>query len=123
MARDIAEYIFRDPRYVIAEGHQAVVDLRHSREPIELPFLAELVDFSRKGMQVHTDVEFEVGEEVTATLRDSSSKVELPLTCHVQWQRPIENGFAVGFQFDKEVSWEIMGELFIRGILDQDSAV
>ena len=84
---------------------------------------ADLIDFSRTGMQVWTDLELTIGEEITATLRDPSRKVELGLGGHVQWQRRIDQRFAVGIQFTAEVSWEIMGELFIRGILDQDSAV
>ena len=123
MSRDVAQYVFRNPRYVIAEGQQTVVDLRRESEPIGLPVVAELIDFSRKGMQVSTDLELTVGEEITATLRDPGRKVELGLGGHVQWQRRIDQRFAVGIQFTAEVSWEIMGELFIRGILDQDSAV
>ena len=61
---------------------------------------------------------------ITAFLREPSARLEVQLSGKVQWQRRTDDQqFAIGFQFAEEVNWEIMGELFLSGILDQKTAV
>ena len=123
MSRDIAEFILRDPRYLTADGQQTVVQLLPDGDGTD-SILTELVDFSRKGMQVLSDVELQVGDQVMAILRDAASGLDLRLSATVQWQRSADNSkFAIGFQFADEVNWEVLGELFLSGILDQQTAV
>jgi hypothetical protein len=124
VSRDVAEYILRDPRYLIAEGQQTFVELRRDDDPAAPPLSSLLVDFSRKGMQILADVSFEIGEKITVFLREPSAKLEVQLSGIVQWQRSMDDQkFAIGCQFAEDVNWEIMGELFLSGILDQRTAV
>jgi Tfp pilus assembly protein PilZ len=121
---DGAEYILRDPRYVIAEGQQTFVELRRDDDPAAPPISSLLVDMSRKGMQILADVSLEIGEKITVFLREPSAELEVQLSGKVQWQRGTDDQqFVIGCQFDEDVNWETLGELFLSGILDQKTAV
>ncbi|NIP86443.1 MAG: hypothetical protein GTO03_13095, partial [Planctomycetales bacterium] len=112
MPRDIAQYILRDPRYRIAHGQQVAVEVHRDDDPHAAALCCQLVDFSRKGMQILADVPFETGEQITAVLRQPGTPFELQRDARVQWQRPTaDQKFAVGCQFSEQVSWETMGEL------------
>ena len=124
MSRDIAEFILRDPRYVRAEGLSVTVELLRSSDPAAKPVSAGLVDFSRNGIKVLSDVELAMGEEITAVVRDAGANIELKVLATVQWQRRTDNDkYSIGCQFVDAVDWEVLGDLFLSGVLDQQSVV
>lgn len=118
---DVSKFVVRNPRHRIATGTESSVEIRRAagRDPENVP--GKLVDFSRSGLQVQIDAKFDEGEEVIVRLHDPRSEFELLLSGRVRWQRPAGNGScSVGCEFDEEVTWESLGELFLNGILSMD---
>ncbi|NIL96313.1 MAG: hypothetical protein GTO26_02960 [Planctomycetales bacterium] len=124
MSRDITDYFLRDPRYLIEDGQQTLVETGRDGDAGESVWPSLLVDFSRKGMQILSPRPLQIGEKISGVLRATDGQLEVKLYGTVQWQRGAEGQqFAIGCQFDEEVDWEVMGELFLSGILDQKMAV
>jgi hypothetical protein len=124
MAVDVSQFVLRDPRYIIAEGNEVPVEVRRidGRQPQVVR--GTLADFSRKGMQLRSDTSLEIGEVVSATLHDGKLSFQIELEGTVQWQRQSADGdYAIGLKFAEDVNWEVLGELFLSGILDQSTAV
>ncbi len=118
---DVAKFVVRNPRHVIAAGTDSSIEIRRAagRDPEIVP--GQLVDFSRSGLQVQIDAEVDDDEAVTVRLHDPDSQFELLLSGTIRWQRPAGDGlYSVGCEFDEEVPWELLGELFLNGILSMD---
>ena len=121
MLPDVSKFVVRNPRHLIATGSESSVEIHRAagRDPENVPGM--LVDFSRSGLQVQIDARFDEGEEVTVRLHRPDSEFELLMSGKVRWQRTTSNGsHSVGCEFDEEVSWESLGELFLNGILSMD---
>jgi hypothetical protein len=124
MLPDVSKYVVRDPRYLAAD--EAEVDIRVVRcaDESDAGVLAKLIDFSRRGMQFLTATQYDHGEPLYVHLRDGQSDFEVRLEGTVQWQRSAEgNAFSIGCQFQEEVDWATLGELFLCGILNRETAV
>ena len=124
MLPDVSKYVVRDPRYLASD--EAEVDIRVIRcaDESDAEVLAKLIDFSRRGMQFLTATQYDQGESLYVHLRDGQSDFEVRLEGTVQWQRSAEdNAFSIGCQFHEEVDWATLGELFLCGILNRETAV
>jgi hypothetical protein len=84
---------------------------------------AELQNLSRNGYQVKTPIPLNAQETVKLHLRIEDSKIDLTLPGTIQWQRPAEDGtWLAGCHADCPMEWEILGELFLSGVLSTDRA-
>jgi hypothetical protein len=84
---------------------------------------AELQNLSRNGYQVRTPVPLNTHEPVHLHLRIEEAKIDLTLPGTVQWQRPAGDGtWLAGCHADCPIEWEILGELFLSGVLSTDLA-
>ena len=66
----------------------------------------------------------ERGERISVRLIPLDTSPDNTLDATVQWMR-MSNGntYVVGCQFDNEIEFETLGELFLDGLLDTDNAV
>ena len=84
--------------------------------PSRLP--ADLLDFSRHGARLRTDVALVENEPIVILLRNASIGLDLAFPGAVRWCGQQEEGSRLyGCQFKEEVSLETLGELFLAGIL------
>jgi hypothetical protein len=122
MPADPRQFVVRLPRHeaTTTDSCQVRVELPE-REPVAI-HAAELVDLSRHGAQVRLQHALKPGEPVVIRIRDESAKLDVTLTGTVRWHRTVGDAdWASGCVFDKEIGYEVMGELFLSGILDMGS--
>jgi hypothetical protein len=82
-----------------------------------------LLDFSRGGCCLRWQIRLEKGELIAVRLRDELSGLCLELPATVRWVRvEEEGGFTAGCQFEREVDYELLGELFLAGFLSTEEA-
>jgi hypothetical protein len=82
---------------------------------------AELGDVSRQGLKLIVDGQFPEGVQIRLHLEQPSTHFHVTLPGTVRWSHLQDDGrWAAGCLFDQELSWELMGELFLNGILSAD---
>lgn len=87
------------------------------------PFVcdAQLADVSRQGFQITLDRPLPEEDDLVLRITDPSHKLDLALPAHVRWQRvDSDDRWHVGCMFADMVSYEVLGELFLCGILKAD---
>jgi hypothetical protein len=113
------EFVGRRPRYSVAEGHPAESWL----EQAHCRLAAELTNFSRHGVGLLTGLPMDQGDHIIVRIRHAPSSLDLSFACTVQWQHADDSGrWLVGCEFAQPMSFETLGELFLHGILEADSA-
>ena len=84
---------------------------------------AKLVNLSRSGLQITIGEPLAREELVTVHIRDAQGTVEVALKGWVRWQRSLgPQNWSIGCELEQPLSYEALGELFLSGILDMDSA-
>ncbi len=120
MPDDCSNYSARSPRH--QSTGTAALEVEVERSSRESPIVGgELVDLSRSGFRLRTTGPLAVNESVTVRFRHAESELDLALPSTVRWQRP-EAGekWLVGFESERQVDWETLGELFLNDILNVD---
>ena len=115
-------FVARGPRFDCDDA--ATVELtvtRQGDDGIARGITGELVNFSRQGIRFHLKEALELGESPVIRLQASDSVFAVEIPGLVKWVTPDEHlGWLVGCQFESEVPWETLGELFIHEVLSQD---
>ena len=82
---------------------------------------ANLVNLSAMGIRFQAAMPLEVGEPVTIRLSGEASQPLVTCSGTVRWVRPDDHGgWLAGCLFDQRVEWEVLGELFLAGVLTTD---
>ena len=114
----------RGPRFDCDDA--ATVDLTVTRQRddgTDQDIAGELVNFSRQGVQFHLKEPLEKGELPVVRLQATDSALAVQIPARVRWVTPDEHlGWLVGCEFESEVPWETLGELFIHEVLSQDQS-
>ena len=114
---DTNNFVVRRPRYKVIEGNTSRVWLENA----DSSFDARLVDFSRMGSQVELGVPLAVGEVFQLRIRVEASSLDIILPAVLRWQRPVGDGtWATGCEFQEEVAYEVVVELFLGGLLSTE---
>jgi hypothetical protein len=82
---------------------------------------AQLADLSRQGLKAVTDREMSSDEtvEILLELPENEGQIQLSKSATVRWVKPQDDGqWALGLQFPQDLPWEVMGELFLCGVLN-----
>jgi hypothetical protein len=119
MSEHSKQQMLRRPRHeaLDIEGCRIWLELA-GREPVA-SYEVRLVDLSRHGMQVRIAAPVATGEDVILHICDTNDRLDLALPGTARWQRASGEGvYSVGCLFDELVDYEVLGELFLRGILD-----
>jgi len=120
VTQDPSQLAPRSPRYQLSD--RAELDMRVRRSVGESRSdNARLLDFSRDGLRLQMAAPLVVNESVELRIEDLNSPFSLTMGATVQWQRPGSNDtWLIGFRFDRQSDWEILGELFLSNILAMD---
>lgn len=114
--------IVRQPRHLATGESQLQCEvLRRDGKPW-CTTRPELLDFSRGGCCIAWRVPLEKLETVVVRLCDEVSGLAFELPATVRWVRSEDEGYIAGCQFDQEVDYEVLGELFLAGFLSTEEA-
>jgi hypothetical protein len=120
MSSDYLQYALRNPRYSSA-APKVRVEVEQTVDGLTGLVQAELQNLSRHGYHVKTPVSLNAQQRVNLHLRIEDSTIDLTLPGTVQWQRPAGDGtWLAGCQADYAIDWEMLGELFLSGVLSTD---
>jgi hypothetical protein len=112
-------FVARKPRYPAIADQAAEAWL----ERADGRLAANLVDFSRQGAGFVADEPADDDERVTVRVRHRESGLDLSLDGTVRWRHLHPDGaWRFGCEFDRPVSLETLGELFLHKILDKKPA-
>lgn len=112
-----ARTFVRLPRFRVSEKASGHFFLVRDRDPSQR-YPVQLLDFSRHGSGARLDLQLDTGESVTLVIEDEGGKFTASLPGMVRWV--VSEGDDVwmfGCLFAETVSWEICGELFLRGFV------
>jgi hypothetical protein len=120
MPHDCTDYSARNPRH-LSTG-TAALEVKVKRASGDHSIVgAELVDLSRSGFRLRAAMPLAVNESVTVRFLHAESGLDLTLPSTVRWQRPdAGEKWLVGFETERQVEWETLGELFLNDILHVD---
>lgn len=117
MATNFLQQTVRLPRHPILD--ESEYSLLVECKPQQLS--AQLIDLSRNGAQFCCDQEFDEGQPIALHLVVESSDLDVTLPGKVRWQHCEEDDlYSIGCEFDEEIDWETLGELFLSGVLSTD---
>jgi hypothetical protein len=121
MPSDFAAFRARQPRHETRNPNRLQVDIQRTSHSPSGSCQAQLVDLSRQGLQLRVPTPLELHENVFIRILDEDSGFSISVSGVVRWQKPADDGhhFA-GCQFERELDWETMGELFLNEILVMD---
>jgi hypothetical protein len=118
---DLLTRVARQPRHAASGEAAPRVRIQRPQADEGTSCDASLLNFSRGGCRVRCRENFREGEAVLVRLGDPARGLELSLPGTIRWCRDEdEKGFAAGCQFDDEVNYEQLGELFLAGFLATD---
>ncbi|MGE3777140.1 MAG: PilZ domain-containing protein, partial [Pirellulaceae bacterium] len=84
-------------------------------------YVGYLADLSRQGLKAATEGELPTDELVRIEAELPDGRLLLSPRATVRWAKIQDNGqWTAGLQFDQELPWEVMGELFLSGVLSRD---
>jgi len=112
------DFIGRRPRHQAAVAEAVQVDVERGDDAPTSTVAAELVDFSRHGARVRAEAALAQDELVAIRLRQPTTGLDVALPGAVRWRSQEASGhWLYGCQFKEEVPLEMLGELFLCGIL------
>ncbi len=118
MANDTSHYVARAPRYEVQDGQRLQLTVRNLAEDAAEAREVKLVDLSRQGLQVQAAVLVSEGDRLVVELHDPTGATLIQQQATVRWQKPAEPlGWLIGCQFTDELSWEVLGELFLHELI------
>ncbi len=119
MSEQFWKYAPRSPRHKAVDGGEIRVQLKRSSDHYAAAEDAVLVDLSRHGVRLIAAVEPAAGESVEVRLGNRDGQLLLGLPATVRWCRTEADGQCdIGCSLVNELPWDVLGELFIGGVLD-----
>ena len=108
-------FVARRPRHEVQPDARCYVQLIAENEEY---YEGQLVDLSRHGLKLITDGEIPVDGMVRVQAELPIGAVQVSPAATIRWSRLEDDGrWAAGLVFEQELSWEVMGEMFLNGIL------
>lgn len=120
MAIDFQQQTVRLPRHPTLDQNEYSLLVECDADNKPQQFSAQLIDLSRNGAQLCCERQLEHGEPISLRLQIESSDLDVTLRGKVRWQHKEEDAYSIGCQFDDEIDWETLGELFLSGVLSTD---
>lgn len=119
------------PRYfVIRRPRHSALGENETRVWLELPCAesrqqreAQLVDFSRMGAKFELTAPLMPDEPFLVRIQQSANGVDVTLPAVVRWQSARGGGrWSMGCRFEHEVPYEVVGQLFLSGLLATETS-
>jgi hypothetical protein len=122
MTYDPNSFVIRRPRHSANEDPQTRIWLEETDSPDLLERDVQLRDFSRKGAKLELAAPMTPNAEVLLHLQNADENLDVAIAGQTCWQRRVDEGsWLLGCNFEKEVTYEVIGELFLSGILEMHS--
>ena len=119
---DPRHFVIRVPRHTAPDSGECRVWLEYVSGEFGEPCEARLVDFSRRGARFELNGSVVPDESLLVRIQADAHSLDVSLPAVVRWQRAEGGGnWALGCLFEQEVPYEVVGELFLSGILSTDS--
>ena len=118
---EILTQIVRHPRHLVQGSDHLVIEVERAQPLADAAEQPDVMDFSRGGCRLRWSSQLNKNEPIVLRISDTSSGLALELPGTVRWSRDLEDGRTeAGCQFDQEVDYEYLGELFIAGFLSME---
>lgn len=115
--------IVRQPRHLVHETDMVTIEVAGKPLADKTSRVPEIIDFSRGGFRLKWDHPLRQGDPITLQFTDHSNGLSLQLPGTIRWVRDANGDcYDAGVQFDNEIDYEQLGELFIAGFLSTDEA-
>lgn len=122
MVYDPRQFVVRRPRHTAVDDSESRIWLETVADTPEVRHDLQLVDFSRKGAKLTLNLPVAPDSDVILHIEATSQGVDLQLPGKVRWQRIEGPGsWVLGCMFEQEVPYEVIGEMFLSGVLSTDS--
>src|SRR5690242_5342380 len=109
-------YVVRRPRYEVRPGAECVLVLTNASTG--QTWRALLGDLSRNGLKAFGPTDLSSGMTLQVHAEFPSGLIQFAKVATVRWSKSESDGQrSVGLEFDAELSWEVMGEMFLNNIL------
>jgi hypothetical protein len=119
---DPRDFSSRRPRHEAQPAAECRLFLTPKSAPDE-PISAQLADLSRHGLKAVTVQDLPENLVIQIDIELPEGRMKLTDSARVCWSHhQNEDQWAVGLSFDHELSWELMGELFLSGVLSREVA-
>ena len=109
-------FVARRPRYEVEPHAQCGVTIivADSNQIVE----GQLSDLSRHGMKLVTHDEVPADSTVAVHAELPTGRIQIAKAATIRWSRLQDDGqWSAGLIFNQELSWELMGEMFLSGVL------
>jgi hypothetical protein len=113
---DDESFVARRPRYEVEPTARCSVTIiiAGSGQSIE----GWLSDLSRHGMKLVTSEEIPNDTTVAVQADLPTGRIQIASSATIRWSRIQDDGqWSAGLVFHSELSWELMGEMFLSGVL------
>ena len=118
---DILTQIVRHPRHPVQESGAIAITVEAPNSGSEATDAPEIVDLSRGGCRLRWNQPLEKNGPITLCIADTGNGLKLQMPATVRWCRKIDGQqFESGCQFDQEIDYEQLGELFLAGFLSTE---
>jgi hypothetical protein len=115
-----SRFIERRPRHEVLDENDCRITVQGSGSPDQWD--AELADVSRQGLKLILAARLPEDSRAELCLEQPANQFRVALPVTVRWARVMDDGrWSAGCIFDQELSWELMGELFLNGILSAET--
>ena len=122
MSFDPNQFVVRRPRHSATGSSPGQVLLETLSENPSDPQEVRLLDLSREGAKLELSSPVPPKAEVVLHVQDDSLGLAVALRGRVRWQRAQGVGrWDLGCLFDEPVAYEVIGELFLSGVLSTGS--
>jgi len=121
MLNDSSHFIARSPRHSATGAAALRISFQHLAGQQLDSVEVELIDLSRSGIQFCTSAALIDGQRIRIVMEDVATRFQSEQDAIVRWQRSAgERLWLSGCQFVTELSWEVLGELFLNDSLSRD---
>ena len=121
MGYDPYDFVIRRPRHCATDTSLNRVWLEVDSADAH-PKCVQLLDFSRRGAKIELDGPVPPKAALLLCVADDSLGLNVKVPGHVRWIRTEGVGrWILGCSFDEPVAYEVIGELFLSGVLSTGS--
>jgi len=109
----------RSPRHDALGKSACVITIRMDAYDPHHEYCVTLTNLSRNGIQLCLAEPLPCDEHAVIRIRHVQGDLDVELAGVVRWRRTSgDDGWSIGCEFNEPLSYEVLGELFLRGILE-----
>ncbi len=116
MPTRLAEIIARNPRFQVIGNLDIGAVVVRNQIPSKID--GTMVNISRSGARLQLAQKVSEGERFLIQLTHVAPDIKLDLPATICWCKQTDaSQYDIGCRFDREIGWEVMGELFLNNVI------